>query len=463
MNALPSSRRGALALLAVLAILVAALAINARFRTPDVHGGDTPEYLLMAHNMAVHGVASKEVEAPPAPRLGREPAYPALLALLMRQGLILRGFTPDCVLAAGRCPDAMFRSAQWLNVWLGLAAAVFTGLAAWTWLSSGCAGLVAFGYVALNAQAFRMRHWLISDYLALLLVALMLWLLARAWQVPARLGRWAAAGLALAALILTKAVFLYLLLLFALAGLVLALRHRAVRAPLLLFVTTAGLPVLLWMLRNHVLAGEFALTDARSGIALSTREVFNHMGLTENLAAFVFWTRGMGDGLARQLFAPEIWQPFQIDWPGGYYDVGQHRYRPWVAEVQRTHGLSEAAARAVVDRALIAAFLERPLGYIASMPALFYRGIWVDEFIVLGLPALAWALWRGLRARDAVALTLLVPALFNLVFYASISLNIPRYQLTALPGIALATAALALHLAPWAQARWARLRATGRN
>jgi 4-amino-4-deoxy-L-arabinose transferase-like glycosyltransferase len=450
--------RLAVALLAVLAILLTALAINARFRSPDVHFGDTPEFLLVAHNMAVHGVASMDVEAPPAPRLGREPAYPALLALLMRQGLVLRGFTPDCVLAPGRCPDAMFRSAQWLNLGLGLAAAGFTGLAAWTWLSSGWAGLLAFGYVALNAQAFRWRHWLVSDYLALLLVAIGLWLLARALQAPARTGRWAAAGLALAALILTKAVFLYLLILFALVGLALAIRRPAARAPLLVGVLAAGLPVLLWMLRNHLLAGEFALTDARSGIALSTREVFNHMGLTENLAAFVFWTRGLGDGLARQLFAPEIWQPFQLDWPGGYYDVGQHRYAPWVEEVQRAQGVTAAEARALVDRELIRAFLERPFGFLASMPALFYRGLWIDEFIVIGLPALAWALWRGLGARDAAALALLAPALFNLVFYAAISLNIPRYQLTALPGIALAAAALALHLAPWARARWERLR-----
>jgi len=458
MMAPTAARRGALALLAVFAILAAALAINARFRSPDVHFGDTPEFLLVAHNLAVHGVASTDVETPPAPRLGREPAYPALLAVLMRQGLLLRGFTPDCVLAPGRCPDAMFRSAQWLNVWLGLAAAAFTGLAARAWLSSGWAGLFAFGYLALNAQAFRWRHWLVSDYLALLLVALLLWLLARAWKAPARAGRWAAAGLALAALILTKAVFLYLLLLFALIGAGLALWRRAAWRPLLAFTVTAGLPVLLWMLRNHVLAGEFALTDARSGIALSTREVFNHMGATENLAAFVYWTRGLGDGLARQLFAPEIWQPFQLNWPGGYYDVGQHRYAPWVEEVRRSQGVTEAEARALVDRALIAAFLERPFGFLASMPAVFYRGIWIDEFIVIGLPALGWALWRGLRARDAAALALLLPALFNLVFYAAISLNIPRYQLTAVPGIALATAALALHLAPWARARWARLR-----
>jgi hypothetical protein len=38
-----------------------------------------------------------------------------------------------------------------------------------------------------------------------------------------------------------------------------------------------------------------------------------------------------------------------------------------------------------------------------------------------------------------VLLTLLPLGWFNLVFYAMVSLNIPRYQLTALPCLALAT------------------------
>jgi len=46
----------------------------------------------------------------------------------------------------------------------------------------------------------------------------------------------------------------------------------------------------------------------------------------------------------------------------------------------------------------------------------------------------------ALRRRELAMIGVLLPGLFNLAFYPAISLNIPRYQLTALPAIALAVA-----------------------
>jgi hypothetical protein len=77
---------------------------------------------------------------------------------------------------------------------------------------------------------------------------------------------------------------------------------------------------------------------------------------------------------------------------------------------------------------------------------LFYRGIWIDEFVVLGLPLFVWMLFRAVRRRDVGLVLLLSIGAFNLLFYAAFSLNIPRYQMTAVPVVALA-AALATTLA----------------
>ena len=48
----------------------------------------------------------------------------------------------------------------------------------------------------------------------------------------------------------------------------------------------------------------------------------------------------------------------------------------------------------------------------------------------------------------------LSPGVFSLLFYALFSLNIPRYQITALPALALASGWLALAL----RARWRETR-----
>jgi hypothetical protein len=334
----------------------------------------------------------------------------------------------------------VYDAARWANLLLALGAAAVLGLVACRLTGSAWGGACATAYVALNAHMLKGRWEVLSDYLALLLLSLLLAALLRWWERPSA-PRALAAGAAAAALILTKAVFLYALLLGGCAGglaLLLTQRHRLGSAGLLL--AAAWLPVLAWMARNAAVAGEFALTDNRSGIALSTREVFNHLGPQELLCAFVYWTRGAGDGLARLLFAPEVWQPFQIDWAGGYYDIGQHRYEPWVEGVAAADGITPAEARVRVDHELLRRFLERPGGWLASLPALIYRGLWIDEFVVIGGPAaVAATLWAA-RRRRVDWLILLGLGWFNLGFYAAVSLNIPRYQVTALPTMALGAA-----------------------
>lgn len=268
---------------------------------------------------------------------------------------------------------------------LGLGAAALVGWAAFRLTGWAWAGVIGFGYLALNASLWSWRHYPQSDYLALLLVAAATALLVE-WARCQRRWQAAAAGLALGALVLVKAAFLWLLPPAALA--VLVWRARLPRhAPLLLAL--AALPPALWALRNGLATGQFALTDARSGIALSTREVFDHMGLRDWLCAWLFWTRGFGDDLARALFPAAVWQPFQIDFPGGWYDLGQNRYPGLVRAAMAQHGLTEAAAQARVDRDLLLAILLRPLHYITSLPVLVWRGLWIDEWVLLGAPALA--------------------------------------------------------------------------
>ena len=160
--------------------------------------------------------------------------------------------------------------------------------------------------------------------------------------------------------------------------------------------------------------------------------------------SFVYWTRGFGAGLARRHFPPEVVAPFDLGQPGGFYDVGQNGYPPRLAAIRAAEGLDEVAAVKRLDNQLIAAILERPFTHLATTLPLFYRGIWVDEFIVIGLPVFAAVLIGALRRRDWLVAALLSVGAFNLLFYPLISLNITRYQMTAVPALAVACG-VALH------------------
>jgi len=212
---------------------------------------------------------------------------------------------------------------------------------------------------------------------------------------------WIPVGLGLGTLALTKAVFVPFAALAVLAATFLAALWRSRRV--LLAVAAFGLGFVLvvgpWVARNTVVAGRPQVTDARSGMALNLREALIHMSPREYAASLVFWTSGVGDALATRLFGEETVRPLRFETPGGFYDVGQNGYMPRVeAEVAR--GLSEPDAYKRVDGEIIASILREPLRYLATMVPVFYRGIWIDEFIILGLPALLWATGHAAKARN---------------------------------------------------------------
>ena len=263
-----------------------------------------------------------------------------------------------------------------------------------------------------------------------------------AWQKHGLI-RWAFVGLALACLTLTKAVFMPFVILATaatVAGLLLQGDEARDRWRALTIVVTVYAAVTAgWMARNQHVSGHFQLTDNRGGIALSTREVFDHMTPAQYLAAFVYWTPGVGPGLARHMFAPETLAPFDLYGPGGFYDVGQNRYAPRVAALMQIQGLDTWDAGHEVDRALVGDILRAPFAYAASTLPLLYRGLWIGPSVIGVLP-LFWFLGRALRFRQVSLVFLLGVGAYNMLFYALFSLSIPRYQITALPALALATA-----------------------
>ncbi len=190
------------------------------------------------------------------------------------------------------------------------------------------------------------------------------------------------------------------------------------------------------MARNIVELDTFALAEPRK--VLSEREIFNSMTPAEYGIAFLWWTRAMGDNLVRTHFPPSSYRRFHVHAKDGFYKYSRERYSRMVAEEMRKPGVTYRKAVAAVDRKLIRKILANlPVHLLTTLPV-FYRGIWIDEFIVLTFPALLWLIWVSVGRRDYLVLALLAPGIFSLLFYALVSTNIPRYQLTALPALAFA-------------------------
>jgi len=412
--------------LTLLAILLFSLALNARFRSGGETSGDAREYLGAAHALRTTGHL---------PAIGREPGYPVLLAGLMATTRLGR-VTADCLQPTSACDKALFQPAQWTNLILALGAAALIGWTAWRLTGTLFAAAIGFGYIALNQQMLRGRWELLSDHLALFLLALLLTTLVVWLRAPTN-ARAAAAGLAAATLVLTKAIWVWAVLLAA-ALVILCGRKRPRGA--WLGLTAAGLPLVAWAARNADANGSFALTDQRGGIALSTREVFVHLNSTERFCGFLYWTRGIGVDLAARLCPSEIWRRFDIGTSGGFYSLGQDRYEPWVARIASERGLDLAAARRLVDAELLTAMAAHPIGWLTSWPMLIWRGIWIDEFVVFGFPALIIGTAWALRHRQMPWLAAFGLGWFSLLSYSALSLNVPRYQVPVVPVMALAAA-----------------------
>ena len=409
-------------------LLLGALLHGLRWQPAQAESGDSPSYLIAAHAL-LHGHATALDGAPPA--IGREPAYPLLLAGLMAAAPGFRDFAPACV-GDRPCPASLYLAPQIANlVLVALAALALLQAALWLGLAPGAA-LIAPGYLLLNGEAVRWWVYVMSDPLALCLAALAILATQALLRRPSA-GAGALAGLVCAGFALTKYLFAPLAPLLGIGLLCAGRRWRA--AALSLLATSV------FLLGGWALAGRSDGGDSRAGITLHTREVFNHMSGAQYAAAFVYWTRGFGDDLARRWFAPETVAPFDPGRPGGFYDDGQFGRDRRVAALQAS-GVDRADAIRAADGETLRAVLERPLTHLATTVPLFWRGLWIDEFIVLGLPCLAVALhlaWRDRRWDLALALA---PGVYSLLAYALISLNIPRYQMTALPSLALATACI---------------------
>ncbi len=117
----------------------------------------------------------------------------------------------------------------------------------------------------------------------------------------------------------------------------------------------------------------------------------------------------MGDNLVRTHFPPSSYRRFHLYAKDGFYVYSHERYSRMAAEEMRKPGVTSAQATSAVDRQFIRKILANIPVHLLTTLLVFYRGIWIDEFIVLTLPALLWLIWVSVGRRDYLVLALLAP------------------------------------------------------
>lgn len=414
---------------------------------------DEVEFLSTGWNIAHRGAYSmSRPETAPIPTAYREPIYPLFVAALIKLSPSLRDAPAGCffhdpdpackpLYAPLRTANSLFQAASALLVF-----AIARGLGA-----TPVQALVAFGLLAFNFEAAKWRSQLLSDYLALLLTALICWGALRLAQAP-RLRTACLTGLATAALLLTKAIFLYALPLAALGALIGLAMKRGRGAVLALgFFITACAPAAYWMNRNSEAVGKSAITTGRAGIALQARMIYNE-ATPQELAAMAVWhIRASGNSWARALFPPSATTRLTIDDPQGFAIRGHQLFQERVAALTQMGAPLDQAEKQVEGELLRSLLENLPWHLLVSVP-LSYRGLFIDEFLVLTLPALFLFAWGAVRRRDGPALAALALPLYGIAIHCFITINITRYQTPALVALALAGG---LVLPGWAARLWA--------
>jgi hypothetical protein len=417
--------------------------------------GDPLQYLRLAHSIVDHQVfAYKVTEAHPGVLAPREPLYPTLLAgvLYLEKSL---GFKVACSNAHGDDCGEGLRLFTTLNAALFAIAALATAAAVLNLGAPTWGGWFAFAYVLLNFQAAKEIEWVMSDYLAMALAAV--FSLSAAWALRGnRPARWVLPGIATALLTLTKVAFLYFavmgLALLALAGVLLLWRSGSKKALAIALALAIGyLPLTAaWSVRNGVVLGQYCLTEGRGSETLGLRAAFNDLTPRQFVAGVFWWTRGFGDALAKRLFDEEATAPFDWSKPNNFYETARAAILHRAADAEAASFGDLRAGENAVTSELVWEAISHPLRHATTTLLFIYRGIWIDEFIVLGFPLLMLTVVQAVRRRQWELLIVLSPGLFGMAFYALLSLNPPRYQLTSLPTIALGAALGAACLA----ARW---------
>ncbi|MCG8450641.1 MAG: hypothetical protein MI725_13815, partial [Pirellulales bacterium] len=178
-----------------------------------------------------------------------------------------------------------------------------------------------------------------------------------------------------------------------------------------------------WLVRNYIVLEQATLTSGYADIILSHRLAYNYMTWKEWSVSFIYWLPDFGDSLAEDLFDEELYRKLTFE-PGDTYYSGKS------GEVL-SEGYNSVHDRDQVLYYLIKTeILANPVKHILVSLPLLLRGIFIAKY--WGLLAFFCLLSTFLLLNKADAVKLFIygfPAFFMAIFYALVTVSIPRYNL----------------------------------
>jgi hypothetical protein len=407
--------------------------------------GDAVENVTMAYNLFHKGVYSGTRDAVPTGY--RQPGLPTYLAgaMLLDRGLrgaSLEELTGDdgmiLRLKYAQMPLLLLAAAGAMvlarmvtgNTWLGVGALLLTGI------SPG-----------MHASIDLMTPELMTGLL-IVCVAIAACMTVRRRSYAG----YAAIGVAMAVLVMSRAIFVYAIPMVA-AGMAVAAirpgvnRRRLVRGAVVFAAASMSLP-LAWMTRNYVSCDGFMISG-RGGIVLLTRANYDMMNATEYAGSLFWWTPGhyVREVLLQKVFGKDavsqkgVLANLNRENPDGFFGSAYGTMRT----ISKETGLSAQSLELdqQLKRMAVAKIREHPMRHVAAILPFAYQGSFMElgRLTPMALPywlAGAFLLVGGIRARRMEWVAIALPALYLLAMHSMITHNLPRYNSPAIPVLTVA-------------------------
>lgn len=412
---------------------------------------DAKQYMQMAYHIYHHHTISNlKVAVNPRPTSRREPIYPLYMAGMMK-------FFPKfksvefSVLTDPKGGLQLFRYCQIpVLLTMSLCAWILAYLITKKYLLSYLSMfVVGYGHILLMiAFVLKREHFMAT---VVMIVAIFLFLAVK----HKRKLYFLLLGLSLSLLVLTNAIFEYMIYVLVIYFLWL-LKKRVFEKKqcvilLGIMLVSFFIPTTAWKIRNYIHFKRFFICDGASAV-LSIRAEYNKMTADEFLGAFYFWTP---DPIFQEKAAREMkkgrWVKLHRSNPNGYYYTGKKFLN---LKKENDEYSSPAEKDKLFQGRAIKEILKHPFrhiivtipfawrgifaefGYVVSAPfSLLFRSIFLVN--ILYFASLFYWFVRSFRKQDWPLFTVTLMCMYLYGMNAFFSHSLPRYNQPLIPVLAI--------------------------
>lgn len=403
---------------------------------------DSNDYMRMGYHAYHHHTFSGDKTEPPKPSAFREPGYAAYQA-----GIIaLNSNLNHIPLAAFRNNGRHMLAMRYGQIPI-LVISAFLGMI----LVYNLTQKISYAYLALLLIGFSyamnnaMRRLFAEHFMVMLLILLSL-LLFRAINLK-KLWHFIAIGTVLGFIVLTKAIFMYFIVIVWGLFIFLFIMKQLNKRQLIIALLAISLPYTVivgsWMTRNYI-HFDVAYITGRAGSVMAIRNEYDKMNATEYFGAFYYWTPDRF--VMRKMFEKHGNSALASD---GALGMLNRDNRKGYYKTAKSIGEGSAKNAQRQKNKYLMNFIKHPFKHLAVTLPIGWRGIFHSNGFVINAPfylyfqctllvsltyAVSFVLLILLALRkkrwDIVAITL--PVLYLYAINSLLTHNIPRYNLPSL-------------------------------